>query len=484
MRLNPGVAGGRKHRRVPVEHFRGCSLGKTRMVRSRTLPGPRARRLIQRDSRYLSRSYTRVYPLVVERGRGVWLWDVDGNRFMDFNAGIAVCATGHSHPRVVRALKEQASKFLHMSGTDFYYSQEVRLAEKLAEIAPGRFSKRVFLCNSGTEAVEAALKLARYQTRRSQAIAFYGAFHGRTMGALSLTASKAVQRRSFSPLLPGVTHVPYADCAQCCYNLTFPECDFACVDFIEQVVFKRVAPPEDVAAIFVEPIQGEGGYIIPPEGYHNRLKKLAEKYGILFVADEVQSGMGRTGKMFAIEHWGVAPDVVAVAKGIASGLPLGAAISRSSLMDWEPGAHGNTFGGNPVSCAAALETISLLQGGLVANAKRIGDFLLESLKDIAARHRLLTAVRGKGLMIGLDIDGRGRGKRGSSDARDRLVEICFENGLLVLPCGDKAVRFSPPLVVTKKEAELALEIFENSLAELEKGKHTYMTKPTRWEALI
>jgi 4-aminobutyrate aminotransferase len=463
---------------------RGTNAIKAGMRKTKTLPGPKAKRLIEKDANYLSKSYTRVYPLVVEKGRGVWLWDVDGNRFLDFNAGIAVCATGHSHPRVVKALKSQVSRFLHMSGTDFYYDQEIKLAEKLAEIAPGRVSKRVFLCNSGTEAVEACLKLARYQTRRSHAIAFYGAFHGRTMGALSLTASKAVQRRHFSPLLPGVTHVPYGDCMHCCYNLTFPACDFACINFIEEVVFKRVAPPEDVAAIFVEPIQGEGGYVIPPEGYHNRLKKLAEKYGILFVADEVQSGMGRTGKMFAIEHWNVVPDIIAVAKGIASGLPLGAVISRASLMDWEPGSHGNTFGGNPVSCAAALQTIWLLQNGLVENAAKVGDFLVKSLRQIAGRHRLLSAVRGRGLMIGVDIAGNPHSRGKNSEARDKLVEICFENGLLILPCGDRSVRFSPPLVVTRKEAELALDIFESSLVELEKGRHKYMTRPTRWEALI
>jgi len=463
---------------------RATNARKAGMRKTKTLPGPKAKRLIEKDANYLSKSYTRVYPLVVEKGRGAWLWDVDGNRFLDFNAGIAVCATGHSHPRVVKAVKSQVSRFLHMSGTDFYYDQEIKLAEKLAEIAPGKVSKRVFLCNSGTEAVEACLKLARYQTRRSHVIAFYGAFHGRTMGALSLTASKAVQRRHFSPLLPGVTHVPYGDCAHCCYNLTFPACDFACINFIEEVVFKRVAPPEDVAAIFVEPIQGEGGYVIPPEGYHNRLKKLTEKYGILFVADEVQSGMGRTGKMFAMEHWNVVPDIIAVAKGIASGMPLGAAISRASLMDWEPGSHGNTFGGNPVSCAAALQTIWLLQNGLVENAAKMGDFLLKSLRQMSGRRRLLTAVRGRGLMIGLDIAGNSHARRKNAEARDKLVEICFENGLLILPCGDGSVRFSPPLVVTRKEAELALEIFESSLAELEKGKHKYMTRPTRWEALI
>jgi len=435
-----------------------------------TLPGPKASKLIQKDRLYMSKSSARAYPLVVDRGKGAWVWDVDGNCFLDFTAGIAVCTTGHSHPAVVRAIKSQASRFLHMSGMDFYYPVQVQLIEKLAEITPGRFSKRVFLCNSGTEAMEAAVKLCRYQTRRTCSIAFYGAFHGRTMGSLSLTASKALQRRYFSPLLPGVTHVPYADCRRCYYNLSYPECDFACVNFIEEVVFKKVAPPEDVAAIFVEPIQGEGGYIVPPDGFHNRLKKLTEKYGILFVADEVQSGMGRTGKMFAIEHWNVAPDVIAIAKGIASGLPLGAVVARSTLMEWEAGSHGNTFGGNPVCCAAALETISLLQKGLVENAERVGAFILASLKDIAARHDSIGWVSGRGLMIGLEIVRIPGGKQGDSEMRDRLVKSCFQKGLLVLPCGESGLRFSPALVVTKKEAKLALEILEEALTDLEKRK--------------
>jgi 4-aminobutyrate aminotransferase len=440
------------------------------MRKTRTLPGPKASKLIQRDRLYMSKSSARAYPLVVDRGKGAWLWDVDGNRFLDFMAGIAVCTTGHSHPAVVRAIKKQASRFLHMCAMDFYYPSLAELIEKLTKITPGRFSKRVFLCNSGTEAIEAAIKLCRYQTRRTRAIAFYGAFHGRTMGALSLTASKAVQRRYFSPLVPDVTHVPYADCRRCHYNLSYPECDFACINFIEEVVFKKVAPPEDVAAIFVEPIQGEGGYIVPPDGYHNRLKKLAEKYGILFVADEIQAGMGRTGKMFAIEHWNVAPDIITMAKGIASGLPLGAVVARSPLMEWEGGAHGNTFGGNPVCCAAALETISLLEKGLVENAAKIGAFLLRSLEKMAERHESIGWVSGKGLMLGVEMVKAPGGKQGDPERRDRLVDRCFEKGLLVLPCGESALRLSPPLVVTKKEAKLAVEILDDALSDLERRK--------------
>ncbi|UCF78218.1 MAG: acetyl ornithine aminotransferase family protein [Candidatus Eiseniibacteriota bacterium] len=445
--------------------------------KTRTLPGSEASKLIQKDRLYMTKSHVRIYPLVVDRGKGTWLWDVDGNRFLDFTAGIAVCSTGHSHPAVVRAIRDQASRFLHMCGMDFYYPVQVELTEKLTQITPGRFSKRVLLCNSGAEAVEAAIKLCRYQTRRTQAIAFYGAFHGRTMGSLSLTASKALQRRYFSPLLPGVTHVPYADCLRCRYNLSYPQCDFACVNFIEEVVFKKTAPPEDVAAIFVEPIQGEGGYIVPPDGFHSRLKKLAEKYGILFVADEIQSGMGRTGKMFAIQHWNIAPDVVTIAKGVASGLPLGATVARSVLMEWEGGAHGSTFGGNPLSCAAALETISLLEKGLIQNAEKMGNFLMESLKEIETRHSSIGWIRGKGLMIGIEVLKTPGSKDADPEKRDWLVNRCFEKGLLVLPCGESALRFSPPLVVTKKEAEFALEVFDEALTDLEQRKQPGSDRP-------
>jgi len=433
---------------------------RTRGARRRAVPGPNAKRLVRRDSTYISSSYTRAYDFAVERGRGVWLWDVDHNKFLDFTSGIAVCATGHSHPRVVAAIKKQAEKFLHMSGSDFYYRVEVDLAEALSRITPGKFRKRSFFCNSGAEAVEAAIKLARYSTGRSGMIAFVGAFHGRTMGALSLTASKAVQREKFLPLVPQVVHVPYADCRRCVFNLSYPSCELACVKYIEEVVFAKLMSPRDVAAIFVEPIQGEGGYVVPPPKYLPRLARLAKKHRILLVADEVQSGMGRTGKMFASEHWGVVPDIVTVAKGIASGLPLGVCVARADLMTWAPGSHGSTFGGNPVSCAAALETIKLLEGGLVENARKMGELLAAHLEELVSRFDFLGWVSGKGLMTGLEIVRDKEKYQGDPDMRNLIVQKCFKKGLLVLGCGPSAVRFSPPLVVKKSEIERAVGILE------------------------
>ena len=432
------------------------------------LPGPKARKLIEKDARFISPSYTRTYPLVVERGRGSYLWDVDGNRFLDFNAGIAVCSTGHAHPKVVAAIKAQASRFLHMSGTDFYYGPEIRLAEELAGIFPAGPAKS-YLCNSGTEAVEACLKLARYKTHRPLMIAFYGGFHGRTMGALALTASKATQRKYFGPMLAGVTHVPYADCRRCPFHLEYPDCGFACVSFIEETVLKKTTPPEDVAALVVEAVQGEGGYIIPPPGYFEKLRQLCSRYGIQFVVDEVQSGFGRTGKMFAIEHWDAPPDMIAVAKGIASGMPLGACIARADLMDWKPGAHGTTFGGNPVSCEAALATIALIRGGLMENARVMGEYMKRGLEEIRARHRSIGWVNAIGLMIGVELVKEPGSTVGDSAMRDRIVDECFRRGLLVLGAGASAIRFSPPLMVRRPEARIAMEIFDDVLTALEKS---------------
>jgi 4-aminobutyrate aminotransferase len=432
--------------------------------------GKRAKALLELDKKYISPSYTRGYPFFMDHGKGAYVWDVDGHAFLDFTSGIAVTSTGHSHPKVVRAIEEQARKFLHMSGSDFYYEREISLAEKLSAIAPGRGPKKVFFCNSGTEAVEAAIKLARYATRRQYFISFFGSFHGRTMGAMSLTASKETQRTWFGPLMPGVVHVPYGNCAHCAYNLRYGECGIACVSFIEETIFKRTVPPDEVAAIFVEPIQGEGGYIVPPPEFHPRLKALASKYGILFVCDEIQSGLGRTGKMFAIEHWNVVPDIVTVAKAVASGMPLGAAIAPATLMTWQPGTHGSTFGGNPVSCAAALATIKLLEEGLVENAARMGDYLIKHLKEIQKRSRVMGSVSGKGLMIGMEIVKDKKGMALAPDLRNVIVDACFHLGLLILPCGPSSVRFIPPLVIGKQEADQALEIFETALAKAEKGR--------------
>ncbi|MGH7890588.1 MAG: acetyl ornithine aminotransferase family protein, partial [Thermodesulfobacteriota bacterium] len=415
---------------------------------------------------FLSPSLTRSYPFVIKKGRGVWVEDPDGNVFLDFTAGIAVTATGHSHPDVVKAIKKQAGRFLHMSGTDFYYEIQVKLARKLTSLAPGKFKKRVFFTNSGTEAIEAAFKLARYKTKREHMISFFGAFHGRTLGALSLTGSKIRQKENFGSLIPGVTHVGYGYCYRCPYHLTYPECNIDCVDYIEHTLFKKTVPPRDVAAIIVEPIQGEGGYIVPPPGWHQRLRKLTKKYNILLIADEVQCGMGRTGKMFAIEHWGVEPDIIAVAKGIASGMPLGAMIARADLMDWEPGAHANTFGGNPLACAAALETIRLLEKGLLKNASVVGDYLKNKLDALARKFPLIGDVRGIGLMAGIELVRDRESKEWAVTERDRIIQLAFQKGLLLLGCGESGIRFAPALVVTKREVDMAMKILEECLEEI------------------
>jgi 4-aminobutyrate aminotransferase len=431
------------------------------------LPGPKARAIIERDKAVVSPSYTRGYPLVVERGSGATVEDVDGNVFLDCAAGIAVNSTGHSHPDVVRAITEQAHKFLHMSGTDFYYEPQVRLAEELASLAPMRGGVRSFFGNSGTEAIEACLKLARYATGRQYVIAFFGAFHGRTMGSLALTASKAVQRRGFGPMLPGVYHAPYADCYRCPLGLKPESCAAECLDFIEHQLFVHLVSPDEVAAVVVEPIQGEGGYIVAPDQFMQRLRDLTTANGILLVADEVQSGMGRSGRMFAIEYTGVEPDAVAVAKGIASGLPLGVAVARSGLMAWPPGAHASTFGGNPVSCAAALATIALLKDRLVANAKDVGAHLMSGLKALAGKHPLIGDVRGRGLMIGVELVRDRQTKERAIDERNAVVSAAFSRGLLVLGAGKNTIRFSPPLVLTRDQADTAVRVFDEALTEVE-----------------
>jgi len=433
-----------------------------------TLPGPKARAWVERDAAAIAPCYTRSYPFVMDYGRGAEVWDVDGNRFVDFSAGIAVTATGHCHPEVVQAIKEQAEKFIHMSGTDFYYPAQIELAEKLNAIVPIEEETQVFFTNSGTEAVEAAFKLARYVTRRPRMLAFIGAFHGRTMGSLSLTASKAVHREGFAPLVPGVTHLPYGYCYRCPFNLEYPACDIACVNYIEEAVFKRYVPPEEVAAIFVEPIQGEGGYIVPPPEFFPRLRELTEKHGILFVVDEIQSGMGRTGRMFAIEHWGVEPDMVCIAKGIASGMPIGAMVARKSLMIWPPGAHATTFGGNPVCCAAALATIRLVEESYMENAARMGRRIMDRLRAIQNEHPAMGDVRGKGLMIGVELVKDKGTKEPASELRDEFIRRAFQKGLLILGCGFSTVRFMPPLSIPQDLVDEGLAIFEETLTEVEK----------------
>jgi 4-aminobutyrate aminotransferase len=403
------------------------------------------------------------------RGEGAVVEDVDGNRFLDCAAGIAVNSTGHSHPDVVRAIVDQAQKFLHMSGTDFYYEPQVRLAEQVGEIVPIRGEVRSFFGNSGTETTEAAIKLARYTTKRQNIIAFFGSFHGRSLGALALTASKVVQRKGMGPLMPGVYHAPYADCYRCPVGALPDSCAAECVNWIEEQLFLHLVSPEEVAALVVEPIQGEGGYVVPPKQFHDRLRALTSEHGILLVADEVQSGMGRTGRMFACEHFDLEPDMLNIAKGVASGMPLGITVARADIMNWPPGTHASTFGGNPVSCAAALATIKLLREQLVKNAETVGGYLLDRLREIADKHTLIGDVRGKGLMIGVELVRDRKTKERATKERDAVLEAMFGKGVLILGAGPNAVRFAPPLVLSKEQAESAVRIFDETLTEVEKA---------------
>ncbi len=430
------------------------------------LPGPRAREVIERDGRVLSPSYTRGYPLVAEKGEGAIVVDVDGNRFLDFNAGIAVVSTGHCHPRVVNAIREQAARLIHMSGTDFYYENMVTLAEKLAALAPGGGPRRVFFGNSGTEAVEAAMKAARYHTGRDKFIAFLGAFHGRTLGSLSLTASKSVQRRGFGPLVPGATHIPFAYCYRCAYGKRPESCSVECARVLEDSLFKSLVPAEEVAAIVLEPVQGEGGYVVPPQKFLDELCEIARRHGILLICDEVQSGMGRTGKFWASEHLGLAPDILAAAKGIASGLPLGAVIARADLMQWKPGAHASTFGGNPVSVEAALVTIELLEQELLDNASRMGARMMERMSAWPKQFPQVGDVRGLGLMLGIELVTDQQTRNKAPELRARVVQEAFEKGLLVLGAGENCIRLSPPLTITASQADFAMDTLESCLSGL------------------
>jgi 4-aminobutyrate aminotransferase len=437
--------------------FDKCTVPSIRTV----LPGPRAAALLERDQQFVSPSYTRAYPLVVARGSGAVIEDADGNLFLDFTAGIAVTSTGHCHPRVVAAIQDQAARLIHMSGTDFYYEPQIDLAQRLAESAPGQSPKRVFFTNSGAEALEAALKLARWHTGRSRVIAFLGAFHGRTYGAMSLSGSKLVHRRGFSPLVPDIHHVPYPRGSEFKHD---PQAGRRAVEQIEEQLLKRVAPPEEVAAVFVEPIQGEGGYHVPPSDFLPALRTFCDRHGMLLVADEVQTGMGRTGKLFAVQHWGVEPDIICLAKGIASGMPLGAIIAKSNVMDWPSGSHASTFGGNPVSCRSALATLDLLEEGYTANAAQRGEQLRLGLLNLARQFPYIGDVRGLGLMMAADIvDGAGQNTLAPA-LRDRLLQAAFQNGLLLLGCGESALRFCPPLCVDAGQIETALGILADLLA--------------------
>jgi 4-aminobutyrate aminotransferase len=435
------------------------------------VPGPKALAMIERDKKVVSSSYPRGYPFVMDHGKGVEVWDPDGNRFIDMMGGIAVAATGHAHPLVVKAVQDAAEKFLHIS-SDFYHENWIRLSEKLDELAPFEENAKIFLTNSGTESVETAIKLAKYHTKRHNFIGFFGAFHGRTMGSVAFTASKPQYHRGFYPLMPGVTHVPFPNPYRPILDRKMGE-DYGetVVRFIEEEIFDHNVPGDEIAGVLVEPIQGEGGYIVPPDGFFPALRKLCDKYGIMLIADEVQSGMGRTGKWWAIEHWEVEPDIVTSAKGIASGLPLGACIARESVMDWPKGVHGNTYGGNPIASAASLSTIELLEEQYIANAAEIGQYTLDALAEIQTRHTSIGDVRGKGLMIGVEFVKDKSTKEPNVELRDMVEKSAFEHGLLLLGCGKSVTRLAPPLCITKKEIDEALEIFEQviTLSEREQG---------------
>ncbi len=434
------------------------------------LPGPRAKAAVEADDRLISPSYTRSYPLVAKRGRGLRVEDVDGNEFIDFAAGIAVTSTGHCHPEVVAAIQKQAAELIHISGTDFYNEPLTDLAQKLSAVAPMPGPHKFFYGNSGAEAIECALKLARYHTGRQHIIAFLGAFHGRTMGALSLTASKPQQKRRFAPLVPGVTHVRYPYAYRGCTGGPQEEEAFSlgCARYIEEKIFKTIVPPEEVAAIFVEPIQGEGGYVVAPDNFLRELRGICDRHGILLVADEVQSGAGRTGKWWAIEHSGVQPDIVCMAKGIASGMPLGVCMSRAEIMDWVPGSHASTFGGNPVSIAAALATVDILEREAIDNAAKVGARMLERLHGWKCTHTLVGDVRGRGLMIGIELVKDKTTREPAAALRNRVEMLCFERGLMILGCGETSIRLCPPLIVSEEEATVALDILEDCLSQVEK----------------
>ena len=433
-------------------------------------PGPRARELVRKDEALISPSYVRFYPLVIESGEGCIVRDVDGNEYIDFNSGLVCLNVGHCHPKVVDAINSQCQKFLHYSNTDFYYKEVVNLAEKLCEITPGRFQKRVYLGNSGTEAVEAAVKLSKWHTRKHRFISFIGGFHGRTLGSLAFTASKLIQKRYFFPLLPGVTHVPYPNCYRCPFKLSYPDCQYWCVDFIDEFVLQKYVPPEEVAGIVFEPIQGEGGYVVPPPEYFQRLKKLADKYGLLLIDDEVQSGMGRTGRWFAIEHWKIDPDIICVAKAIASGLPLGATVARARLMDWEGGSHASTFGGNPVACAASLAVIEVIkEEGLLENATKQGDYILKRLKTLKDECEIVGDVRGKGLMIGAEIVKDRKSKKPGVDEAKEIMMRCWKRGIAIITCGVSTLRVVPPLNITRELVDTSLEIIEDVIREVERS---------------
>jgi len=432
------------------------------------LPGPKAKHVVEQDAQFMSPSYTRDYSLVARRGQGAMVEDVDGNLFLDFAAGIAVCSTGHCHPKVVAAIQKQAAELIHMSGTDFYYESMPELARRISATVPGSEAKKTFFTNSGTEAVEGAIKLARYATKRDKLIAFYGCFHGRTMGSLSLTASKATQRKGFGGLLSGVEHIPFPYAYRCELGHGPETCGAEILEQLEGQIFKRLFDPEEVAGIIIEPIQGEGGYVPAPKFFLQELQRICRKHGIMLIVDEVQSGMGRTGKWWAHEFAGIEPDILCSAKGIASGMPLGAIIARESVMRWKPGAHGTTFGGNPVCIAAALATFDLIESEYRQNAANMGDYLFAKLADWTKKFKIVGDVRGRGLMIGIEIVRDQRTKEKAGGLRNAIVDLAFHKGLLVLGAGENTIRLSPPLLIDREQADFAVRTLEECIREAEK----------------
>lgn len=441
------------------------TITKTTLPEIKTaLPGPKAIEMLIRDAKYISPSYTRSYPLVVARGYGAMIEDVDGNTFLDFNAGVAVAALGHAHPEIAAVIEKQAREFVHISGTDYYYPHQTALAEKLVQVTPGDFAKKVHYGNSGAEAMEGALKAAIYTTGRQKFIAFRGAFHGRTFGTLSLTASRAAQRRGFGPQTLDVTHVPFAN------SIRFPlerrsgeGVGQRVIRYIEQTIFKTTVAPEDCAAIVVEPVQGEGGYVVPTPDFLPGLRRICDEHGIVLIIDEVQSGMGRTGKLWAIEHFGVVPDIMCMAKAIGGGLPLGVTLAREDLMRWHVGAHASTFGGNPVAIAAALKTLEILENGVMKNCEEVGAYMMDRLRELQQKHAAIAEVRGLGLMIGVEIAHDREATEPWTELRDKIVVECFNRGLVIQGAGESAVRFSPPLIVDRDQVDFAIDTFEAAL---------------------
>ena len=428
-------------------------------------PGPRAREIVALDDEYVATT-TKCSPIVADSAEGAVVTDVDGNTYLDFAAGIAVLNIGHCHPRVVEAIRDQAGRLMHFAGTDFYYMPQVDLARKLCEITPGDFEKKVFLSNSGAECVEAAMKIARWSTGRKRFIAFIGAFHGRTLGALSLTASKPVQRDGFFPMVPGVTHIPYANCYRCPYKLEYPSCDVWCAKILDEVYFQSFVPPEEVAAMFVEPLQGEGGYVVPPSEFIQIMRKVADKYGILYVDDEVQAGMGRTGRLWAIEHHDVVPDILCTAKALGSGMPVGATVFNSLFDFGVQGAHSNTYGGNPVACRSALATIDVIEEeDLMGAAEKKGAHLRKGLEELMERHEVIGDVRGLGLMLTTEFVKDRDTKEYAVEVRDRIVELCYKRGLILLPCGKSGIRYIPPLNIETEHLDTALEILDGAIRD-------------------